>query len=269
MKTLLVHVQDDPGLTNRITAAAHLARRLAAHLSCIQVTPYAAYALGEPAIGGFGMTALVEAVEADRKKVREQVEAQLSQLGQPHDWIGCDGDISDWIAEESRLADLVVMSGGPWKAAKGEQLAVAGRVAIGAPAPLLLLPPAATDVDIGGAVLVCWDGSQEAAQALRLGLPLLRHASSVTLLTVDEKSGGAEAPEAVTWLARHGVAAGIVARTANGHGVEAVIRAEIADRHCAWAALGAYGHSRLRETLFGGVTRGLMCDTPVPLLFGH
>ncbi len=269
MKTLMVHVQDDSGLTDRIAAAAHLASRLGAHLICIQITPYAAYALGEPAIGGFGMTALVEAVEADRKKVREQIEAQLARLGQPHEWIACDGDVSDWIAEESRLADLVIMTGGPWKEAKGEQLAVAGRVAIGAPAPLLLLPPAVTDVDIAGAALVCWDGSQEAAQALRLGLPLLRHAASVTLLTVDEKSGGAEASAARTWLERHGVDAAIVDRHADGQGVEAVIRDEIAGRGCAWAALGAYGHSRLRETLFGGVTRSLMANTPVPLLFAH
>jgi nucleotide-binding universal stress UspA family protein len=48
-----------------------------------------------------------------------------------------------------------------------------------------------------------------------------------------------------------------------------VIRSVAAERQAAWIVQGAYGHSRLRQMLFGGVTRGLLADAPVPLLLGH
>ena len=47
------------------------------------------------------------------------------------------------------------------------------------------------------------------------------------------------------------------------------IRAVISERRAAFVVQGAYGHSRLRETLFGGVTRGLLANAPVPLFLAH
>jgi nucleotide-binding universal stress UspA family protein len=269
MKTLLLPIVGDEHLTGRVQATCSLARWLGAHITCLQVTPFAAYAMGEPAIGGFGMTALVEAVEADRQKLKTEVEQLLRPAGVAWDWETADGDPGDWVAEASRLADLIVMSGGPWKHAAGEHVALVGQVAIAAPAPLLLLPPSVTEVSLDGGALVAWDGSQESAQALRLGLPLLARARSVTLLTVTEKTGGADATEAALWLSRHGLKAEVVERGRNGEPIDAIIRAEAAARGCGWVAMGAYGHSRVRETLFGGVTRSLISAPPLPLLLAH
>ena len=117
--------------------------------------------------------------------------------------------------------------------------------------------------------MIAWDGSQEAAIAMRLALPLLRQAESVELLTVAEKPSDFPARDAAIWLSRHGVSATIIERADSGDGVETIIRAVISERRAAFLVQGAYGHSRLRETLFGGVTRGLLANAPVPLFLAH
>jgi nucleotide-binding universal stress UspA family protein len=103
---------------------------------------------------------------------------------------------------------------------------------------------------------------------MRAALPMLKMAESVDILTVAEKASDYRGREAAVWLARHGIRAEVIERTDDG-GIEAVIRAVLIERRSAWLVQGAYGHSRLRQTLFGGVTRGLLTDAPVPLLLGH
>ena len=269
MKTILLHVDDDDGMEARLQAAFDLARAFEGHIHCLQITPYSAYAIGDPGMGGFGIAGMIEAIEKERQQQRTAMEPRLRQEGVSWDWIGRDGDSGDRLVEAARLADVVVLSSGPFTSGGGGvRLAVTGDVAINAPAPVLAVSPTSRGVAVTGAALIAWDGSQEAAQAVRAALPMLRLAESVDILTVAEKPSDFLAVDAAKWLSRHGVAAEVIERADNG-GVEAVIRAVLAERRSAWMVQGAYGHSRLRQTLFGGVTRGLLDDAPVPLLLGH
>ena len=269
MKSILVHIEPDEGQNARLQAAFDLARAFGGHLACLQVTPYAAYALGDPAMGAFPITALVEAINAQRRTERVAVEARLQAEGVSWNWLSRDGDVVERLSEAARLADVVVMSSGPFTATAGMQLATTGDVAIRAPTLVCAVPAASRGIAVTGAALIAWDGSQEAALAMRLALPLLRQAESVDLLTVAEKPSDFPAREAAIWLSRHGINATIIERGAAGDGVETVIRAVIAERRAAFVVQGAYGHSRLRETLFGGVTRGLLANAPVPLFMAH
>jgi nucleotide-binding universal stress UspA family protein len=98
---------------------------------------------------------------------------------------------------------------------------------------------------------------------------MLKLADAVDILTVAEKPSDFRGRDAATWLSRHGVNAEVIERSDGGQTIEAVIRGVIAERRSAWVVQGAYGHSRMRETLFGGVTRGLLADAPVPLVLAH
>ncbi len=269
MKSILVHIEPDEGQNARLQAAFDLARAFGGHLACLQVTPYAAYALGDPAMGAFPITALVEAINAQRRTERVAVEARLQAEGVSWNWLSRDGDVVERLSEAARLADVVVMSSGPFTATAGMQLATTGDVAIRAPTLVCAVPAASRGIAVTGAALIAWDGSQEAATAMRLALPLLRQAESVDLLTVAEKPSDFPAREAAIWLSRHGINATIIERGAAGDDVETVIRAVISERRAAFVVQGAYGHSRLRETLFGGVTRGLLANAPVPLFLAH
>ena len=66
MTTILVHIEGDEGQASRLAAAFDLARATGGHLLCLSVMPYAAYALGDPAMGAFPVTTLIDAVEARR-----------------------------------------------------------------------------------------------------------------------------------------------------------------------------------------------------------
>ncbi len=269
MKTIMVHIDADDGQAARLQAAYDLARAFGGHLSCLQVTPYAAYALGDPAMGAFPVTALMQAVEKQRKDERDSVETKLRQEGVSWDWISRDGDTVDRIAEAARLADVVVMSSGPFARNQGIRVGITGDVAIHAPTPVVAVPAGGRGIAVTGAALIAWDGSQEAARAMRSALPMLRLAESVDILTVEEKPTDFRARDAAAYLSRQGIAAEVIERAAGGDSIELVIRHVITERRSAWLVQGAYGHSRLRETLFGGVTRGLLADAPVPLLLAH
>ncbi len=269
MKTILVHIEADEGQESRLQAAFDLARAFGGHLACLQVTPYAAYAMGEPAMGAFPVTALVDAINAQRRTERVAVESRLQAEGVSWNWISRDGDVVERLSEAARLADIVVMSSGPFANNGGAQLSITGDVAIHAPALVCAVPAASRGIAVTGAAVIAWDGSQEAALAMRQALPLLRMAESVDLLTVAEKPSDFPARDAALWLSRHGVNASIIERGDGGMSVESVIRAVLSERRAAFMVQGAYGHSRLREILFGGVTRGLLADAPVPLLLAH
>jgi nucleotide-binding universal stress UspA family protein len=269
MKTILVHIEGDEGQAARLAAALDLARATGGHLVCLAVMPYAAYALGDPAMGAFPVTTLIDAVEARRREERVTVEAQLSREGVPWEWHSADGDSSDRLVEQARLADVVVMSAGPFQRQAQLALGRTGDVAIRSPAPVLAVPPTARSLTVAGPALVAWDGGQEAANAMKMALPMLKLASDVTLLTVSEKDSPFTARAAAAFLSRHDVHAEVVERDTGGASIEQVIRSVAAERQAAWIVQGAYGHSRLRQMLFGGVTRGLLADAPVPLLLGH
>lgn len=269
MTTILVHIEGDEGQSARLAAAFDLARASGGHLVCLSVLPYAAYALGDPAMGAFPVTTLIDAVEARRRDERVAVEARLRSEGVSWEWQSGDGDSGDRLIDHARLADVVVMSAGPYARSAALRMGLTGDVAVRAPAPVLAVPDAASGVDIAGPALLCWDGSQEAARAMRQAIPFLKLASAVTLLTVSEKDSPFPARAAAAFLSRHGVAVDVVERDAGGASIEQVIRSVAAERQAAWAVIGAYGHSRLREMLFGGVTRGLLEDAPVPILMGH
>ena len=269
MKTIMVHIDADDGLEARLQAAFDLARAFGGHLACVQVTPYAAYALGEPGMGAFPITALMQSIEKQRKDEREAVEARLRHEGVNWTWINRDGDTVDRIAEAARLADVVVMSSGPFASNQGARVGMTGDVAIHAPTPVVAVPVDSRGIAVTGAALIAWDGSQEAAVAMRSALPMLRLAESVDILTVEEKPTDFRARDAAAYLSRHGITAEVIERASGDDSIEQVIRQVLIERRSAWLVQGAYGHSRLRETLFGGVTRGLLADAPVPLLLAH
>lgn len=268
MKTILVHIGGNDGEAARLQAAFDLARAFGGHVQCLQVTPYAAYTVGD-GIGTFPLAALMEAIEAERSARRTAVEVRLRAEGVAWDWVDVDGDPAERLSEAARLADVVVMNAGPFARAAGLRLGLVADVAIRAPAPVVAVPVGSAGFAVTGGAIVAWDGSQEAAVAMRAALPMLRLAEAVDVLTVAEKASEYPARAAATWLARHGVRAEVIERADGGLTVEAVIREVVKERRAAWLVQGAYGHSRLRQMIFGGVTRGLLADAPVPLVLGH
>lgn len=178
----------------------------------------------------------------------------------------------DEIVAHARMADVVVM-------ASGEQHGRARRelvedVLFKSGRPLLLLPPSASR-DVGfERILIAWNASAEATRAIAGALPLLKAASRVRIVTVDatpSKAGHSEAPgsELAAYLARRGVEAEV--SNLDGLGREHALRLEEAalDFDANLIVMGAYGRSRTREFVLGGVTRSLLRASRFPLFLSH
>ncbi len=120
-------------------------------------------------------------------------------------------------------------------------------------------------------VLVCWDGGRTAARAIADAMPFLARAKAVDIVIVaeDRKNDEITGASMSEHLARHGVAAN-VKRIAKGDlDIENVILSYAADSGTDFIVMGGYGHSRLREFILGGVTRGMLASMTVPVLMSH
>jgi nucleotide-binding universal stress UspA family protein len=121
-------------------------------------------------------------------------------------------------------------------------------------------------------VLVCWDGSRPAARAIADAMPFLARAKEVALIMVTgEASQKDEVPGADMGehLARHGLKVEVKQLVAPNSDVASTILSYAADYSADFMVMGGYGHSRLKELVFGGVTRGILDAMTVPVLMSH
>jgi len=140
---------------------------------------------------------------------------------------------------------------------------------------VLVVPSSGDFPVIGDRVLVCWDGSREAARALADAAPLLRSASHLVVLTMDEGAAtrkGEAAPfeDLATYCIAQGMPApDHVRRDIKGVGVGSTILNAAADYSADLIVMGAYGHSKFREWAMGGVTASILKSMTVPIMFSH
>lgn len=141
--------------------------------------------------------------------------------------------------------------------------------------PVMVLPSSGEFPVVGDRVILCWDGSREAARALADAAPLLQGASHVVVLTMDEGAATRNV-ESIPFedLASYCVAHGIpapdhVRRDIKGVGVGSTILNAAADYSADLIVMGAYGHSKFREWAMGGATASILKSMTVPIMFSH
>jgi nucleotide-binding universal stress UspA family protein len=120
--------------------------------------------------------------------------------------------------------------------------------------------------------MVCWDGSRSAARAIGDAMPLLARAREVEVVVVDEGTGrNDEIPGAdiAHHLARHGLKIKLQRIVAGDVDVANILLSHAADAGSDLIVMGGYGHSRLREFVLGGATRGILSSMTVPTLMAH
>ena len=138
--------------------------------------------------------------------------------------------------------------------------------------PILLIPAKWGGDTLGENVVIAWKPTREATRAVADAMPFLKEAKTVTLLTVDAAPNGHGAGpgrDIARHLARHGV--GVEVRNLDGLGrfAETAILEEARALEADLIVMGGYGHGRLTEFVFGGVTRALSRAAPIPVLMSH
>jgi nucleotide-binding universal stress UspA family protein len=168
----------------------------------------------------------------------------------------------------ARLHDLVVMARVPELASERLHTMV---MLVGKP---VLIPPHRPVRAIGETVAVAWKDSAEAARTFTAALPVLEHAKQVIVIAISEDAsqadpGRASAEGVVAQLKRHGTNARLETRSAQAAPAAVAIREICYAGDVDLVVAGAYGHSRMREMIFGGVTRSLLKDCDIPVLMLH
>jgi nucleotide-binding universal stress UspA family protein len=260
MRSILVYADRSPAMEPRLQSALALARSFGGHVTVLIDTPTTRYIAMDPMGGSYLSTeALTAALEEDDRQAAA-LEARLARDDVPFDIVRSDIEAVPALATAARLADLTVVS---------RSSGLAGELALSSRTPVLVLPDDRTLAAPLARAVVAWDGGDEAALALRLAAPLLASAGAVQVLTVEEKPSGLVADDALRYLARHGVSAELVELKREGT-TEATLARAVADAGTDLLVMGAYGRSRLREYLFGGVTRHFIEDATAPaLLLAH
>lgn len=259
MRSVLVHAEASPAGSSRIDTALSLARMTGGHLTLLVDTPVARYiAVDAMGVGAVAAEAIQDAVAQDDAFAR-QIEAQVARGDVPCDIVRAESDPLDALVDAGRLADVIVVA---------RDHAVAGDLPLATRSPVLAANdrPLCFPLD---RVCVAWDGSAEAAYALRCAVPLMAGAGEVIVLTVEDAPTEYPATDALAYLSRHGVPAELQVVQRIGS-IENTLARELELNQAQLLVMGAFSHSRLREFLFGGVTRSFLEKVDGPaLLLAH
>jgi nucleotide-binding universal stress UspA family protein len=174
------------------------------------------------------------------------------------------------FAQIARRFDLAVVGQAQREGGASDELIIEGAL-FESGRPLVVVPYIQKRGMTLDRVLACWDGSRTAARAIGDAMPFLERAKAVDIVIVAEerKSDETTGANMSEHLARHGVRAS-VKRIAKGDlAIEDVLLSYAADSGADFMVMGGYGHSRLREFILGGVTRGILASMTLPVLMSH
>lgn len=272
MRSILLHIYNDDCQESRLQAALALARQCDGHITCVQAV---SFEFGVP--GDFyGTMAAQMAVEYDKvaREDRERIEGRLAKEDVRWTWHKSSGPATSLIARHAPLNDIVVMGAhNPYGTPETPSHLVTALTEL-VRAPLLVVPAEWDAFNLDVPAMIAWNGSPEAAHALRFTMPLLSRAAEVHILTVTEEKDADrfDLPPtgAAEYLARHGIEAEIVEFSVqSGKSTAETIMEAATSRKGGYLVMGAYGHSRLRERILGGVTRDMLRDPKIPLLLAN
>ncbi len=273
-KTILLHVNDERRVAGLVTAAASLASRYEAHLIGLYVMPPVP-TYGVTSVGAGMIKASLNTFRDEAKRVQIAFEKAAQGLPFVTEWrlVGSRRGVAETIMDHGRVADLIIASQSDPDWDFSMLLDEPERLAIESGRPVLIVPLKGKFSDFGHRITVAWNGTREAARATFDALPLLKNADNVRLLWInpqdDPDAGDIPTTEMAAALARHGVKCDGRMLLAPDAKVGDVLRADMEEDGSDLLVMGAYGHSRLREFVFGGATRDVLRHMTVPVLMSH
>lgn len=277
-KTILVSLNEVGRLPELVAAAAKIAQAQGSHVAGLYVIP------AVQVYPSVGFEAAPQVFEGNRTffkdnaaRVRQAFEEAMRRDGLNFDFHQVDSRtpiIADEVTALGRSADLVIVSATNPDEITGVERDFVEQVVMAVGRPVVVLPfkgNAAISLDD---IVLGWDGGREAARAAYDALPLLQAAKKVRVVRVDPQKDpnlrasvpGADLAEA---LARHGVKAEARGFPTDGSDEGQALLRCADDSGAGLIVMGAYGHSRLSEFIFGGATRFVLNRMNRPVLMSH
>jgi nucleotide-binding universal stress UspA family protein len=249
-KTILLCLNETGRLPQLLTAARYLGVKFNAHVRGLYVIP------GVTIYPSAGYGAGPDIYDGNRVWFQDKLEKTRSdfEAAMKADSIPFDFQLVDLPRDENDNVD-------------GDFIE---RLVIAAGRPVLVLPAKGEGKLDLSSIVVAWNDSRESARAVFDALPFLQKAKRVRLVSVDSKvRGGLEGATIAESLDRHGVKTEITGISSDGAATGEVLLRAAKDENAGLLVLGAYGHSRFAELVFGGATRHVLKNHQVPILMSH
>ncbi len=273
LKSILVHVTNSEEARARVESALALAIEHDAHLtgltvrSIVNIPGYAASTIPE---------SVFQEVEA-RQDVSEEAAQKLFEEAAARagwsdrcGWLVGEGRASDVVGLHARYTDLTIVGQQPLSGPDETEDSFADTLVMRSGRPVLVCPYIGVKRAIGKHIVVAWNASREAARAVGDAMPLLEKSDKVDVMSVEpEGIGDLPGADIAHHLARHDINADAKRSVANRIDAGDVLLNYVADCGADLVVMGAYGHSRLREMVLGGVTRHMLEHMTVPILMSH
>jgi len=281
IRTIVVPNTATAGDVDALNTAIDLATDLGAHLLVLEIVN-----LPVPATGAWGFmpdAAMSDVYQRLRTRAEDNV-ARLRAKLEPEPLSSDVAAVEALFVEPYRMAahcahaaDLVVVAGGGADSTEARIThAYFASLLLESGRPVLVVPPRCDVALPPRHVVVGWRPGREATRAVHDSLPLLVSADTVDVLVVepagaepDEDGDDLSGADVVEHLARHGVVANRVVRESQGQSVASVLLEHAQLSQAQLIVVGGYGHSRLREWAVGGVTRELLSEAMLPVLYSH
>lgn len=282
MKTILLPLLDDDAADAALVSAHLIAKRYAAYLEGLFVRSAPPMVPRAPVPAHF-LSQYRDYWDESAEKAREHFTAFMKDHNVTFReissdstestvwWREIEGEANDVVGEYGRLFDLIIMarvsrkSPNDWSSTYEAALFDSGR-------PLLIAPQTPPE-KLGETIVIAWNGSTETARTIAFGMPLLKDAKKVTVLSVKGAMGGMvpgpSGDQVAAHLARGGIAATAETVQANGRSSGVAVLEEAGRLGADLLLKGAFTHNRLRQMIFGGTTRHVLAEAGIPLLIAH
>ena len=273
--SLMVYVDEGPESETRVALAGELAMQSDARLIGIsgslldvpQVNPYAGGAMLGEMLGLFR-----DMAEADVARAEATFWKAVGTRAGRCEWRGQVGFPLDVVGQAMRAADLLIV--GRLDPAREHHRSIdPGDALMSLGRPVLIVPPVPARPPLGTTAVVAWKDCREAQRAVSSALPLLQAAALTHVIEISAAEGldaaRARTADVADFLGRHDVQASAHVIQADGGARSSQILQYAADQQAGLIVAGGYGHARMREWVFGGVTHGLLAAAPVCLLLSH
>jgi nucleotide-binding universal stress UspA family protein len=277
-KTILVSLNEVGRVAELVAAAVTLGRETGAHVSGLYVVP------AVQVYPSVGFEAAPQVFEGNRtffkdnaQRVKQAFEEAMRREGLSHDFHQIDARtpvIADELIATGRAMDLVVVSATNPDEITGVERDFVEQVVMAVGRPVIVLP-AQGDAKISlNEIVIGWDGGREASRAAFDALPLLKLASKVRVVRIDPQKdpalrGSIAGADLAETLSRHGVKAEAQGYPTDGLDEGQALMRCAEDSGAGLIVMGAYGHSRLAEFIFGGATRFVLTRMMRPVLMSH
>jgi nucleotide-binding universal stress UspA family protein len=273
-KDILVHLDQSSQSDTRLKIAIDMAREHKAHLAGLYIKPdpyippiYDLDQMPAEYLDHQERSATATAAEVEAKFIKAVTAASIE-----YEWRCATGLATDVLCIHAKYCDLLIL-GQRSDDGNGAFGDMPDGIILSVGCPVLVIPHATNVVTVGTRVMVGWDASAQAARAVNDALPLISGAEKVDIVAVNPNGAGnhGDVPcaDISLHLARHGINAEAQSLTVTDIGVADMLLSRAADKGVDLIVMGAYGHSRWRELVLGGVTAHMLEHMTMPVLMAH